>query len=235
VFYEITSETATKEDDLNIPLVLVYTGGGTQIPVAASAISASVQYAPFSSSGAIPRFSNNSAATDNGLFSVINCATTLLFPYVTVQPGKTLEAWNTGIAIANTADDPFSTIGQAGTCNLNFYGQDQTGAAKTLAVQFGAALTANGGDPFGSATPITQGTVAAGVLTSPNAFGTGQFSGYAIAQCNFQYAHGYSFVIGNVGNGAFSNGYLALVLEGQTVTTQTRPGVIGGQYETVSQ
>ena len=165
-------------------------GTGAQIPTVTSAISATVQYAPFSTSSAVPRFSAASATTDNGIVAITNCATTLLFPYVTVQPGKTAEAWNTGIAIANTASDPFTTVGQSGTCTLNFYGQDQTGAAKTLAVTFGAALTANGGDPFGSVTPISQGTVAAGVLTSPSAFGTGQFSGYAIAQCNFQFAHG---------------------------------------------
>ena len=48
------------------------------------------------------------------------CATSLLFPFMTNQLG-----FDTGIAIANTSTDPYGSNAatpQSGTCTLNFYG-----------------------------------------------------------------------------------------------------------------
>ncbi len=117
------------------------------------------------------------------------CTTSLLFPFVTNQLG-----FDTGIAIANTSSDPFGSKGatpQQGTCTMSFYGN---GAPSP------ATIT----------TPVVPtGTVYTTVLSSVAA----GFQGYLIAQCNFQYAHGFGFVEDGVGpTGGLSQGYLAGVI-----------------------
>ena len=49
------------------------------------------------------------------------------------------------------------------------------------------------------------------------------FQGYVIAQCNFQYGHGFAF-ISDVGANRVSEAYLALIMDGQ-VDTYPRSGV----------
>ena len=46
-----------------------------------------------------------------GLFTISACQTILLFPYVTNQ-----AEFDTGLAIANTSQDPFGTPAQSGSC-----------------------------------------------------------------------------------------------------------------------
>jgi hypothetical protein len=233
IFYQLTTVTAASggAGTINIPLVVKIASG--TIPAAvASAVTVGAQLAPISSASSvsIPRFAGT-VQSQSGFFGTGLCSTSLLFPYVTTQPGS--SPWLTGLAIANTSSDPFSTAGQSGTCSMYFYGADGTGAATTKNVSFGAATVAAGGDAFGSTTAIAAGTVATGLISSTNAFGTGTFSGYAVAVCSFQYAHGYSFVIGTNSKGAFSNGYLALVLTGTTNPALSR-GSNNGQYEATS-
>lgn len=92
--------------------------------------------------------------------------TRLLFPFVSNQAG-----FDPGFSIANTSSDPFGTTGENGTCSLTFYG---TGP---------------------SAGPVTTTTLTAGTsyddLISSVASG---FQGYMIADCNFDFAHGFAFV-----------------------------------------
>jgi hypothetical protein len=151
----------------------------------------------------VPRFAD---ITDQAtLFSTARCATTLLYPFVTTAAG-----FDTGIAIANTTADPapLSTPNQIGNCSLNAFGRYASGATV----------------PAAGATPdIAAGTVWAAALTdSPlfaggSALGTG-FTGYLIAQCNFQLAHGFAFVstYGLAGANSVAQGYLALVLNQNT-------------------
>jgi len=126
-----------------------------------------------------------------------------LFPYVTQGSG-----FDFGIAIENTSTDNLGKAGvssatnQSGTCSLNFYG---TG---------------------GSVTPSAAGTTFPGPTGSTgNVFGPGTgsatllsvldpgFTGYIIALCNFQYAHGYGYVFTNYGTAnATVTSYLAIVL-----------------------
>jgi len=115
----------------------------------------------------------------------------LLFPYVINVAG-----FDTGVAIANTTTDIFGTTAQAGACSLYFYGT--------------AAPTVN---PFVSPT-VATGTVYAN-LASTMAPG---FDGYMIANCNFQYAHGFAFV-SDVGARNLAMGYLALVFNSNRNTT----------------
>jgi hypothetical protein len=74
---------------------------------------------------------------------------------------------------------------------LNFYGS-------------GAPTPANVTTPN-----VPTGTVYTQVLSGVAA----GFQGYVIAQCTFQYAHGFAFITNGVGvNGGLSQGYLAGVI-----------------------
>jgi len=131
----------------------------------------------------IPRFADTSTA--GNYFTIVPCCTNLLFPYVTNQAG-----FDTGLAISATACDPFGTTPQSGTCTLNWYG---------------AAFPA-------TPTPaVDSGTVYTTLVASPLNNVTGGFSGYTIAVCRFQYAHGFAF-ISDVGARNLAMGYLALII-----------------------
>lgn len=172
-------------------------------------------FAPFyaaantmSSVNPIPRFITN-PATPGQLFRITACQTNLLFPYVTAGYG-----FDTGMAIANTSEDIFSdpqNRRQEGTCKLTYFGslssapRDLVTRTETTArnVRAGETLAwsmTNGSDP-------AMGWEMKGY---PN------FTGYAIAQCGFRFAHGFSFITdGLIGRGAtMAQGYLALVLDG---------------------
>lgn len=216
VVYEVMSSNLSVPEDFIVNVSVAYTG----VPSLAAATSGSVtgNYAPVSgnplaSSGPIPRFSNAGAVTKTGLYGVAACSTSLLYPYITTQSG-----WAVGLAVSNTGLDPFGNKGQGGTCDFSFYGKN----APAAAVKMGAA-------GFGDTTVIAPGTTAADGAAA--AVGSGViFTGYAIAVCNFQYAHGYAFIVGNVPTGVISNGYLALVLQGED-SNRLRRGGDNGQYE----
>jgi hypothetical protein len=149
----------------------------------------------------IPRFAARTESASALTFNA--CVTNLLFPYVTNWAG-----FDTGIAIANTSQDPFGSPAdrlQAGRCALNYYGR-----------------LANGNPPT-TTREQTDRDVAAGetitlVLSSGGGLGlTGNpnFQGYIIAQCDFRFAHGFAFITdGPIGQARVAEGYLALVLDG---------------------
>lgn len=128
-------------------------------------------------------------------FSIAACQTVLLFPYLV-----NIAGFDTGIAIANTSTDPFGTVPQAGPCKLNWYGTAAPAVTTTPTVAT-ATLYAN-----------TVSTLAPG------------FDGYMIAQCAFQYAHGFAFV-SDVGARNLAMGYLALVIPDPSLHSpvNTRP------------
>ncbi len=154
-----------------------------------------------SSTLTIPRFADTS--TSRNLLTIVICQTYLLFPFLTNASGL---GFDTGIAIANTSTDP-STIGTApqnGTCDMFFYGSS---APATLPV-----TTAN----------IPTGTVYT-TLVSSAAPG---FTGYMIARCNFQWAHGFAF-ISDIGARNLAMGYLALVINNGTLSRGTSAESLG--------
>jgi len=155
------------------------------------------------SSVPVPRFADTSTATN--IFTVVPCLTTLLFPYLTNSAG-----FDTGVAISATATDPFGTTPQSGTCTLNWYGAAFTGATPTPNVPSGT----------------TYATLVSTTLNNV----TGGFTGYMIAVCRFQYAHGFAFV-SDLGARNLAMGYLALVIPDPTSSGNGRlatPGVCGG-------
>jgi hypothetical protein len=176
----------------NIPAVGtgLVSGGFAPTP-SGLGVSASVATAP-SQTLSIPRFADTRASNSNKTaLSIYACRTSLLFPFVTNQSG-----FDTGIAIANTTTDPFNTVAQAGPCTLYSYGAEAQASIVTPSVATGTVYT----------------NLASIVL--PN------FQGYVIAQCNFQYAHGFAF-ISDFGSRNLAMGYLALILPETTYNTRS--------------
>jgi hypothetical protein len=146
-----------------------------------------------SSSAPVPRFADTSTART--IFTISACTTNLLFVFLSNQAG-----FDSGIAIANTSVDPFGTAPQSGPCKLNYYGET-TGGGAAPAAQTSAVIPA--------------GKTLTAVLSTGGTFGitaTPGFQGYMIAQCQFQYAHGFAF-ISDVGANRVSEAYLALILD----------------------
>jgi hypothetical protein len=197
--FDITTPDPNNNDTYLIPFYAVAAASSV---TPSSAISVAVSLAPTGSTN-IPNFNASAGSTVTFKASQFTaCATNLLFPFVSNVLG-----FDTGIAIANTSADPFGAgIGataQPGTCTLNFYG---TGAPTPANV-----TTAN--VPAGS----TYTAVLSGLATG--------FQGYIIAQCQFQYAHGFAFITDGVGpNGGLSQGYLALVIPDVNQTPRNAGG-----------
>jgi len=199
VTFEVTTDDANSLDKYDIPVYIVTTANGAT--PASTGIGVSVAFAPTGST-VIPNFVVGSGTSTLTGSSFVACTTSLLFPFVTNQLG-----FDTGIAISNTSTDPFGTRGataQAGTCTLNFYGA-------------GAPSPANVTTPN-----VPTGTTYTQVLSGVAA----GFQGYVIAQCSFQYAHGFAFITNGVGaNGGLSQGYLAGVIpDVNQVARQTATG-----------
>jgi hypothetical protein len=173
------------------------------VTASSTAMTASVSFAPVGSTQ-VPNFVVGPSTTTTTLSTFTQCTTSLLFPFVTNQLG-----FDTGIAIANTSSDPFGANGataQAGTCTLNFYGAGAPSPANLTSAN------------------IPSGTVYTGVLSGLAA----GFQGYIIAQCNFQYAHGFAFITDGVGaNGGLSQGYLAGVIPDTNQLKRTTANPIG--------
>jgi hypothetical protein len=175
------------------------------------AMSVTMSYAPTPSGGGFtaatgavasstlpePRF--NDTGTAKTALSISICQTALLFPYVINTNG-----FDTGLAIANTTTDPFGTAPQSGYCTLNWYG---TGTPAT-----NPGFLGNAG--YQTTTPTSSQMIASGTI---QAWGTSVaapgFSGYVIAVCNFQYAHGFAFV-SDLGARNLAMGYLADIING---------------------
>ena len=190
-------------DSLSFGVYTIFTANTASNSPAPGTTTVNLSYAPtptaaFTASAAaaasstlpIPRFADTSTAANSFIIAV--CQTALLYPYATNVTG-----FETGIAVANTSTDPFGTAGQQGTCTFNLYG------GSTTATGTGPAPA-----PFTSPS-VATGTVYATTLTGMGASG---FTGYVIAVCNFQYAHGYA-AVSDVGVRNFVTSYLALVLQ----------------------
>jgi len=185
--WEVIQTSPTTVDTYNFAVFITYTAApGSNLPAIGTS-SVALNYAPTSaqSTTLIPRFAPDPPPAT--AFTIAACQTVLLFPYLT-----NLAGFDTGVAISNTSTDPFGTTPQSGTCNLNWYGIAAPAVTTTPAI--GLSLS----------TPLamyanTVSTLAPG------------FQGYMIAQCKFQYAHGFAFV-SDVGARNLAMGYLALVI-----------------------
>ncbi len=178
---------------------------------------------PDATSTTIIRFAHPLSNDPADNFIAVNrCVTYLLFPFVT---GNKVPGFTTGLAIANTSSDDaaFVTGGgvaasrtaspQAGSITLyGWHGStlDATGSSTTTFAP--ATFTAAAVSSVVSAN-LNAGDSWTGVIDGAPAFAG--FQGYVIAKCDFQFAHGFSFIVGKYNVGTqfdVAHGYLALVI-----------------------
>jgi len=212
--YEVTQDSPFTNDSIYVAIDVVYTANTTSGIPALGTATVNGSYAPLStvvlasSTAPRPRFFDDSSAID--IFTINSCATNLLYPYVTNQSG-----FDTGLVISNTSMDPFGTATQEGACIINYYGHTTGGGVAPAAVttpvvpagQHAVWTLSSGG---------TVQTVGGTIAAAPG------FQGYIIAQCNFQFGHGYAF-ISDIGSGKLAQGYLALIMD-DTASTVPRTG-----------
>jgi len=246
--YEVTAANSNAIDSFAVPIAVSFTGapGVPGSPDIGNIASMTGSFAPTPGGGSftlatggvaepepwpIPRFVDNTVTTN--IFSIALCQTTLLFPYATDYPG-----FDTGIAISNTSADPLgvnSASPQTGACQVTFYGgvTDSTGAFTNT----GANLNGTAGSySTTGANTFTTGEIGPGqtwafsLSSIDSTFGTSGFAGfvgYAIATCQFQYAHGYAFV-SDYGLRNFAASYLALIIPDVATPRQPVPNVCSG-------
>jgi hypothetical protein len=190
-YYEMyTSAGGTLE---SYPVKFYFVSAKGAVAAQTAAITATVSFAPIAAAAnTVPNFVSGSSTTTVTGSTYGPCSTYLLFPYVTNAAG-----FETGIAISNTSLDNFGDKGkssaatQNGSCALNFYGNaDATTNPQTF-----------------STASIAGGTVLPFTLTS---VAGADFTGYMIANCNFQFAHGFAYIVYNFGTSSgAAMGYVA--------------------------
>jgi hypothetical protein len=132
------------------------------------------------------------------IVTIFRCTTTLLFPFVTNDAG-----FDTGIAISNTSDDWIGTDPQRGACTIHYIGlqnggendkPEETSGILEGGQQLVFTLSGFGSDPLVTGNP--------------------GFQGFVIAECEFQFAHGFAFITDGFGGPSVNvaQGYLALVI-----------------------
>ncbi len=231
ITYSITSVTGISlnlQDTVSIPVTAVVAASAINVN---GTITAAGSYAPISTvavmSGADPepRFVDGATSFSNAISFNGVCHTLMLFPFLTNQGG-----FDTGIAISNTSDDQLGTPNQAGACTLNYFGNAAGVAVPVLQTgqNAGVAVTPSvpsGGQVVmilsaGAGTVYAQGTTPATPTVACAGCAPVGFQGYMIADCGFQYAHGYAF-ISDLGATKLAQGYLALIIP--KTTAGTRP------------
>jgi hypothetical protein len=184
----------------NVDIWFVATSHGRPIAPGYSPIYTNVTLGPTAPATAIPLFDGSAEAKPLPVVDFSDCQTFLLFPYVTDEFG-----WDTGLAVSNTSLDPFATDPALSP----YLGR---GAAKP---QTGPIIfyTYSGGTQYKYTTPtaVVPGsayTTDVATIAPPNAV-----SGYVIAVCDFENAHGYAIVLTNFGlSDAVAANYIATVL-----------------------
>jgi len=208
IVYEVTTQQQGAIDSFIVPVYLQV--GGSVLPTQTASMSAAVSFAPVAAATVYPSFAVGSSTTTSTLTSFTQCSTTMIFPFVSNASG-----FETGIAISNTTlkSTPagflngISTSVQSGVCNLAFYGQGGTNPSVVQAPNTNEGGTA----PYASAESYAFTLSQALAVNSAN---PATFTGFMIAQCNFQYAHGFAYITyGGLGTpNAVAMGYLAEVV-----------------------
>lgn len=210
--WEVVNADTTTIERVNIPVIIAYRPNtAANLPTLGTS-SANGALAPLSTvataggtSAPLPRFIDT--AVNRTMLTINSCRTNILFPFVSNQAG-----FDTGLAIANTSKDPFGTSLQTGACSVNFYGN--IGNSKVCLRYPSPSIT--GGEHF------VWSLSAGGAVTA-----TAGFQGYVIAQCEFQYGHGFAF-ISDLGAQRLAMGYLALILDAAIGTrTGSRSETLG--------
>jgi hypothetical protein len=239
VVYEILFTDVYTLEFVDVPFVVSYSSNlSANAPIGLPQPNVIATYAagfaPFYSTSAatlassslpIPRFVFTGAATN--LFGIVKCSCNLLFPYVTQAPG-----YDTGIAIANTTADPYGTTNQFGAVQMWYYGSLTNGGAApgTQCTNTASPGTCPGTTTVGAGQVLTYTLYNGSAQWGLDNRGAG-FTGYLIAQAQFQYCHAFAF-ISPLGGGptspGVSDGYLALVLDAGTFLRGASQGEVLG-------
>jgi len=164
---------------------------------------------------AMPNFSTDELSSELPVVDFKDCVTKLLFPYVNAYIGGSKAAFanfGTGIVFANTTVDPFamkdtsgnyiypdeavgSAVPQSGNCTVYLYPSDASATQMFT-------------------TPVIPAGGSYSFDVGSNVGGFYGKTGYAIAICNFQNAHGFAEIYDNYGiaDPTATLGYLADVL-----------------------
>ncbi len=230
VVYEVLFADPFALEELQVPLALSYSPNlSLNQPDPTVTAQVAGGFAPFYDPGPGPRSPQLDSAyptprfipgqPPQDLFHISKCACNLLFPFVTnASAGDT--AFDTGVALANASLDPglsngFLATPQEGTVQFWYY---NTASGASVASQ-----CTSKDDP--GACPGTTVVPAGGLLTYVLSQGSAEwgldnraagFSGYMIAQAQFQYCHAFAYISAQ-GAGptspGMSVGYLALVMD----------------------
>jgi hypothetical protein len=209
IVYEVVFSSVNVIETATIPVTVVFASVPTANLPGLGTSTAAVNFYPIatvqtaSATAPIPRFCATHSPAN--IFTINSCTCNLLFPFVTNTAG-----FDSGIAIANTTQDPFGTGPQAGTVTLYYYGTTTGGGAAppsqtSQSVSGGSELIFNlssGGNLGVSATP--------------------GFEGYIIALARFQYCHAFAF-ISDLGAQRLAEGYLAIQLDLPVVSITPTP------------
>ena len=199
IYYGTTTSQAAGTPSVAITLSEVVPSASAVTSVSGLPVTASVALVgvatgyPQFAVTATPTISQTPASTTTSVLTA--CSTTLLFPYVVNTGG-----YDTGIAIANASTGVTGFTPTAGSCTVSFYGD----GAPASAYSTGTIPTAKD----------------AVFVVSDKAPG---LSGYAVATCNFQGAHGYAFITDGFGGGGrgLAADYLAVVTAAQGLLAGT--------------
>ncbi len=194
--WEIINADTTAIERINIRVFVAYNANTTNNLPSLGTATVNGSLAPISTvstastTASLPRFIDT--AVNRTWLTINSCRSNILFPFVTNQAG-----FDTGLAISNTSKDPFGTSLQTGACTINFYG---IVGSSNVCLSF-PSPSITGGQHF--VWSLANG----GAVTA-----TAGFQGYIIAQCQFQYGHGYAF-ISDLGAQKLAQGYIALVMD----------------------
>jgi hypothetical protein len=212
--WEVMVADPVAVETILVPFAIAFTANTASNLPGLGTATVNLSFAPLSTvttasvSAPIPRFADTS--TSRTLAIINACTTNLLFPYVTQR-----EGFDTGLVIANTSVETgktwdSNTAPQSGACRICYYG-DTTGGGAAPAAQTSAVVEAG---------KLLIWTLFAGGVTDTTIKPTPGFQGYIIAQCAFQYAHGFAF-LSDLGANRLAHGYLALILDNALTPSRT--------------
>lgn len=237
-FYELTSAVASNSlKTVNIPVTAAKTATAT-LPIPLSTVNVTANLAPQNVAPAtgvtgmsfVPRYGGDLCLVGpTAILNVVSARTPLLIPYALFVQ----NAFDTGMAIANTTSDPgatamsLSTNGAAtkqdGGVTFYFFGQTgitgtPTSFATTASGAPGSGLNASGLVASGSTYVVGLGEL----LTKAGFTGT-FWQGYIIAVCDFTNGHGQYFIGNNSSQGAtgWEQGALMLVIPTSRAATES--------------
>ncbi len=196
--YEVTDDWTILSEDCTIGLEFGWEPDTENDSPTPGTGQVSVSFAPLSTSDIStsgeprPRFLDVTGSDPEDIVTVTKCSSTLLFPFVTNQGN-----FDTGLVVSNTSEDWLSPGAepQDGSCEIHYHGSTTGGGAAPESV---------------ISDVVEAGDQLVWLLSSE----APEFQGYVIADCDFQYGHGYAFISdGFLGIPTLAQGYLALILE----------------------